>query len=101
DGIPMPLRWNPEGHGCRLQIAEPGRYLVKIQGVPQLVDQPDYTAVVLSLPALPEGQLRLTLPNSETEVEVNRRPLPVTTELQRSSQVNLPMQRQLEVRWPQ
>ena len=101
DGIPLPLTWNPQGRGCQLRIAEPGRYLVRVTGTPTPVARDNVTTIVLDLPSLPEGELRLVIPAGESRVEVNRRAIPPSSELPRSHTIRLPMQRRLEVRWPQ
>ncbi len=101
DGISLPLVWNPGGHGCRIQVAEPGVYIVRVTTTPRRDTQGGKGFVKLDVPPLPDSELRLTVPTTATGIDVNGRPLPATTETQRSRVVRLPMEGKIVVRWPQ
>src|SRR5690606_29576637 len=101
DGIALPLLWNSDGRGCRLQIAEPGVYLVRLMATPNRTAQGNKGMVTIEIPPLPESELRLTVPATSAGIDVNGRALPASTELQRTRALRLPMEGKITLRWPQ
>ena len=70
DGVPVKIEWNEGGRGCRVEVAEPGRYQLAISCVPRTNETGRDARVQLTIPPIPGAAIRVSYPRDLDGLEV-------------------------------
>ena len=70
DGLPVQLEWNHDGTGCTISVPEPGRYRLGMSCTPTVEASVDHQGFELSIPPVPNAQLRLSYPPTLERVQI-------------------------------
>ena len=64
DGIPAAISWNSDGHGCEIQVIEPGTYDLAISFVPQIEAIGERYQIELTFPEVVGARVSIRYPAS-------------------------------------
>lgn len=99
DGLPCRLRWQPDGNGCSLMIAEPGSHRLNIVCHPRISSLAGSHRLRLHLPSAPGATLKLVDAKEWHDLHVPKAVLLANREDDNSERWILDPRPLLEVQW--
>ncbi len=70
DGVPVPVEWCRDGQGCRIEVAQPGRYTLTLFCAPNHYSTNGESRVKLSIPAIVSAQVHIHTSGQPSDVKV-------------------------------
>ncbi len=70
DGLPLELRWNPNGEGCRLNLGAAGPHRLELKMKPKFDSTSNQVIFRLHVPRLPQARIDFAVPSDLTDLSI-------------------------------